>query len=139
MSWINLQNAHSGAQKQMAMLLVGISLLLVARQMFMAVTVSNASVRLNEAYWYPFSEIPALFSVSGFAAVGIVKAKGKKNEGSKGFGHSEVGVKLPMFKTNILILWTCLLDEWSRRISAADLVMPGPTIHLEFISSRWFL
>ncbi|KAH8798497.1 hypothetical protein DL96DRAFT_1639566 [Flagelloscypha sp. PMI_526] len=89
-SWINLQNAHSGAQKQMSMLLVGISLLLVARQMFMAVTVSNASVRLNEAYWYPFSEIPALFAVSGFAAVGIVKAKGKKHEGSKGFGHSEM-------------------------------------------------
>ncbi|KAI6134819.1 hypothetical protein EV401DRAFT_1905126 [Pisolithus croceorrhizus] len=49
-----------------------ISLLLVARQTFFAVTVNDAAKQNNEHLWYPFAALPELCAVLLFAAPGLV-------------------------------------------------------------------
>lgn len=49
-----------------------ISLLLVARQTFFAVTVNDAAKQNNEHLWYPLAALPELCAVLLFAAPGLV-------------------------------------------------------------------
>ncbi|KAH8801215.1 hypothetical protein DL96DRAFT_1563977 [Flagelloscypha sp. PMI_526] len=87
---VNLHNAETKGQKKMAIVLLVISLLLVARELFLAITVKNTRRRTNEAFWYPFSEVTCFLAVSGFVVVGIFKARAKKIKKEKGYDGSEV-------------------------------------------------